>query len=153
MLDQLARRHTWVALDEFHFPTVASSAAAVRRAGGIVTLGAHGQLQGLGAHWELWALAGEGQPQGKTAMTPFEALRAATREAAQKIGFLPDIGTVETGKLADLVVFDADPLADIHNSVKIRWVIKNGELFDAATLARRWPSERPLPRMFWQEAP
>ena len=80
-------------------------------------------------------------------------LRASTREAAQKIGFLPDIGTVETGKLADLVVFDADPLADIHNSVKIRWVIKNGELFDAATLARRWPSERPLPRMFWQEAP
>jgi Tol biopolymer transport system component/imidazolonepropionase-like amidohydrolase len=153
MLDQLARRHTWVALDEFHFPTVANSAAAVRRAGGIVTLGAHGQLQGLGAHWELWALAGEGQPRGKTAMTPFEALRASTREAAQKIGFLPDIGTVETGKLADLVVFDADPLADIHNSVKIRWVIKNGELFDAATLTRRWPSEHPLPRMFWQEAP
>jgi predicted amidohydrolase YtcJ len=101
----------------------------------------------------LWALAGEGQPPGKAAMTPFEALRASTREAAQKIGFLPDIGTVETGKLADLVVFDADPLADIHNSVKIRWVIKNGELFDAATLTRRWPSEHPLPRMFWQEAP
>jgi imidazolonepropionase-like amidohydrolase/Tol biopolymer transport system component len=153
MLDQLARRHTWVALDEFHFPTVANSAAAVRHAGGVVTLGAHGQLQGLGAHWELWALAGEGQPRDRTAMTPFEALRAATREAAQKIGFLPDLGTIETGKLADLVVFDADPLADIHNTLKIRWVIKNGELFDAATLTRRWPSERPLPRMFWQETP
>ena len=64
-----------------------------------------------------------------------DAVRGAAgidREAAQKIGFLPDIGTVETGKLADLVVFDADPFADIHNSVKIRWVIKNGELFDAA---------------------
>ena len=47
--------------EEYMFPTVARGAADVVRAGGKVTLGAHGQLQGLGAHWELWALAGAGR--------------------------------------------------------------------------------------------
>ena len=98
-------------------------------------------------------MAGEGITDGGSALSPLDAWKAATRSAAEKLGLLPDLGTVEAGKLADLIVLDADPLADIHNSVKIRWVIKNGELFDAATLTRRWPSEHPLPRMFWQEAP
>lgn len=153
MLDQLSRRHPWVWPDEYHFPTVAQSAAAVDRAGGHVSLGAHGQLQGLGVHWELWAMAGDGDPKGRPAMTPLGALRAATRNSAEKLGLLPDLGTVEAGKLADLIVLDADPLADIHNSTKIRFVVKNGELFDGPTLARKWPTETPLPKMFWQDEP
>jgi hypothetical protein len=153
MLDQLGRRHPWVWPDEYHFPTVAEGAARVVKAGGHVSLGAHGQLQGLGAHWELWAMAGEGILDGGSALSPLDAWRAATRSAAEKLGLLPDLGTVETGKLADLIVLDADPLADIHNSVKIRYVIKNGQLFDGPTLASEWPTQTPLPKMFWQGEP
>jgi len=146
----MARRHPWIWPSEYHFPTVASGAAAVLRAGGNISLGAHGQLQGLGAHWEMWMLAGEGGGSARPAMTPLEALRAATIAAADKIGFAPDLGSVEAGKLADLIVLDADPLADIHNSVKIRWVVKNGELYEADTLRQLWPQEKALPQFFWQ---
>ena len=150
MLDNFGRRTIWMSPDEYHFPVVARGAAAIQKAGGKVALGAHGQLQGLGVHWELWAHAGVGDATGGRAMTPHQAWRAATRDAADKLGFLQDLGTVETGKLADLVVLDADPLADIRNSTKLRWVIKNGEVFEAATLKAVWPAERALPRMFWQ---
>jgi hypothetical protein len=150
-LDRLARRHPWIWPDEYHFPTVAHGAAQVARAGGNVSLGAHGQLQGLGPHWEVWMMAGEGGAARNSAMSPMEALRASTIAAADKIGFAPDLGSIEPGKLADLMVLDANPLDDIHNTVKIRWVVKNGELFDAETLKREWPTERPLPRFFWSE--
>ena len=84
-------------------------------------------------------------------MSPIDALRAATILSAEKIGLAPDLGSVEGGKLADLIVLDADPLADIHNTEKIRWVIKNGQLFDAATLRVEWPRQRDLPPFFWRE--
>jgi Tol biopolymer transport system component/imidazolonepropionase-like amidohydrolase len=151
MLDNFGRRTMWVSPDEYHFPAVARGAAAVQKAGGKIALGAHGQLQGLGVHWELWAHAGAGDTTGGSAMTPHQAWRAATRDAADKLGILQDLGTVESGKLADLVVLDADPLADIRNSVALRWVIKNGEVFEASTLKAVWPIEKALPRMFWQE--
>jgi hypothetical protein len=151
VLDPMARRHPQIALDEYHFPTVAHGAAQVARAGGNVSLGAHGQLQGLGAHWELWGMAGEGGAPN-SAMTPMEALRSATIAAADKLGFSPDLGSIETGKLADFLVLDADPLADIHNSTKIRWVIKNGEVYDAATMREEWPVQKDLPRAFWKMA-
>ena len=57
---------------------------------------------------------------------------------------------VEKGKLADLVVLDADPLSDIHNTAKIRWVIKNGELYEAATMKRLWPTVVEPPKQYWQ---
>ena len=125
---------------------MADGASQVARAGGNVSLGAHGQLQGLGVHWELWAMAGEGGPR-RRAMTPHEALRAATIAAADKIGFAPDLGSVEAGKLADLVVLDADPLADIHNTTLIRWVVKNGEVYEAETLKELWPRESGAARL------
>jgi hypothetical protein len=151
-IDPKSRRHPWIWPEEYHFPTVAHGVAQVLRAGGHVSLGAHGQLQGLGPHWEVWMMAGEGGAKG-SAMTPMEALRASTIAAADKIGFAPDLGSIEAGKLADLMVLDANPLDDIHNTVKIRWVVKNGELFDADTLKREWPSERPLPKFFWSDKP
>jgi Tol biopolymer transport system component/imidazolonepropionase-like amidohydrolase len=148
-LDALGRRHPWIWPAEYVFPKVAEGAAQVVRAGGNVSLGAHGQLQGLGVHWELWAMAGEGGTLGK-AMTAREALKAATAAAADKLGLLPDLGTVSAGKLADLVVLDADPLADIHNSTQIRWVVKNGTVFEAETMKEVWPTEKELPAFFWQ---
>jgi imidazolonepropionase-like amidohydrolase len=85
-----------------------------------------------------------------TAMTPHEALRASTILAADKLGFAPDLGSIEAGKMADFVVLDADPLADIHNTEKVRWVVKNGELWDGETMRREWPTPQPPPKFFWQ---
>jgi imidazolonepropionase-like amidohydrolase len=153
MLDRLGRRHPWIWPEEYHFPTVAEGAARVARAGGHVSLGAHGQLQGLGVHWELWAMAGEGGGEARKGMTPHEALQAATLAAADKIGYAPDLGSVEAGKLADLIVLDADPLSDIHNTEKMHWVVKDGVVYDAASLKEVWPGERDLPAFFWRDAP
>ena len=148
-IDARSRRHPWIWPSEYHFPTVAAGAARILRAGGNVSLGAHGQLQGLGPHWEIWAMAGEGGPKGG-AMTPMEALRASTIAAADKIGFSGDLGSIEAGKLADMVVMDANPLDDIHNTVKIRWVVKNGEVWEAETMKKLWPREEPPPKFFWK---
>jgi imidazolonepropionase-like amidohydrolase len=149
--DRLGRRRMFIPLDEYHFPVVAEGAARIAEAGGRVTVGAHGQLQGLGFHWELWAHAGDGLPAGRKAMTPIDALRAATIVSAEKIGFGPDLGSIEKGKLADLIVLDADPLADIHNTTKVKWVIKNGEVYDAETMRQEWPKQKDLPPFFWRE--
>jgi Tol biopolymer transport system component/imidazolonepropionase-like amidohydrolase len=149
-LDRMARRHPWIWPSEYHFPTVAHGATEILRAGGNVALGAHGQLQGLGPHWEIWAMAGEGAQQKNWAMTPMEALRASTILAAEKIGFEPDLGSIEAGKLADFIVLDANPLDDIHNTTKIRWVVKNGEMWGAETMQKLWPREEPPPTFFWK---
>jgi Tol biopolymer transport system component/imidazolonepropionase-like amidohydrolase len=145
MLDGLGRRRTWYPEEDFHFPTVASGAARIAREGGRVCLGAHGQLQGLGAHWEMWSFT-----LGDKAMTPMEALRTATLSGAEALGFSKDLGTLEAGKLADLVVIDGDPLSDIHESAKVAFVMKNGVLYDAATMDQLWPSRKPLGKFFWQ---
>ena len=108
-LDRMARRHPVDLAGRVPLPDVAHGAAEVLRAGGNVSLGAHGQLQGLGPHWEIWAMAGEGATQKNWAMTPMEALRASTILAAEKLGFEPDLGSIEAGKLADFMVLDAEP--------------------------------------------
>ncbi len=136
------QRRAWFAEEEHVFPRVAAQAAKIIRAGGRVGVGSHGQLQGLAWHWELWALASGG-------LTPAEALRAATRHGAEMIGVAQDIGTVTAGKLADLVILDADPLADIRNSDDIAYVVKNGEVFDGDTLDKVWPEREPLPEQWW----
>lgn len=92
-----------------------------------VAIGAHGQQAGLGAHWELWSFVRGG-------FTPVEALRAGTIEAARSLGYAKDVGSLEVGKLADVVVLDADPSVDIRNSDKVRQVMLGGRLYDAATL-------------------
>ncbi len=153
-IDVLARRRTLIPLDEYQFPNVARGVAKVAAAGGNISLGAHGGssllIQGIDAQWELWAMAGEGQPQGMSALTPIQALRAATIAGADKIGFASDLGSIETGKVADLVVLDANPLENIHNTSKIKWVIKNGEVYDGETMKQEWPRQAGPPKFFWQ---
>ena len=145
-LDEMTRRPgDWVRDDEFSFDEAAAAAARLQRAGGLVGVGGHGELQGLGYHWEMWAL-------GMGGMTPAEVLQAATIDGARIIGFDGDLGSIEEGKLADLVVLAANPLEDIRNTNTIRYVMKNGELYDGGTLDQIWPIERPLPRFWWWDA-
>ena len=144
-LDGFGRRRPWYPEDDFHFPTVARGAARIARQGGRVCLGAHGQLQGLGAHWEMWSFT-----VGEGAMTPHEALRTATWSGAEALGFGKDLGTLEAGKLADLVVIDGDPLADIRASERVTYTMKDGLLYDTATMDQVWPEKRPLGPFFWQ---
>ena len=132
----------WFHEREYHFSRVAAQAAKIVRAGGRVGVGSHGQLQGLGYHWELWALASGG-------LTNTEALTAATRHGAEIIGIAEDIGTIAPGRLADLVVLNTDPLDDIRNTVDLDLVVKGGEVFDAATLDQVWPEQVRLPDQWW----
>ena len=90
-------------------------------------LGAHGQLQDLGAPWELWMLAQGG-------ISNHQALKCSTINGAEYLGMDKDIGSVEEGKLADLIILDANPLEDIRHSDSIRYVMLNGRLYDAATM-------------------
>jgi imidazolonepropionase-like amidohydrolase len=92
----------------------------------------------------MWALAMGG-------MTPREVLQAATIDGARIIGFDQDLGTIEAGKLADLVVLDRNPLENIRNTNTVRWVMKNGELYEGDTLTQVWPVQKPLPKFWWWE--
>jgi imidazolonepropionase-like amidohydrolase len=129
--------------DDFNHVLIAKGAKQVVDAGGSVQLGAHGQLQGLGAHWELWMLAQGG-------MTPMEALRAATIDGARYLGLDRDLGSIEKGKLADLVVLTQNPLENIRHSESIEQVMVNGRLYDGKTLARVGAEKRDGPKFWWQ---
>lgn len=142
LLAARARRRPMIVEEDYNFPDIARGVRDVVRAGGIAGLGSHGQQDGIAAHWELWMLqSGE--------MTNLEALRIATILGAESIGYAQDLGSLEPGKLADLLVLHDNPLDDIHASTSLRFVMKNGELFDASTLDRIWPSPRPFPTPHW----
>jgi imidazolonepropionase-like amidohydrolase len=136
------RRRPMIVEEDYNFPDIARGLRDIVRAGGIGGLGSHGQQDGIAAHWELWMLqSGD--------MTNMEALQIATIQGARSIGFGADLGSIEVGKLADLLVLGSNPLDDIRNSTDIRYVMKNGELYEGATLDRIWPSARPFPIPYW----
>jgi len=142
-LDELTqRRPGWQNDDEFQFRQAAAQSAKIQRAGGLVGIGAHAELQGLGYHWEMWAFEMGG-------MTPVEVLRAATIDGARIVGIDQDLGSIETGKLADMVILDANPLEDIRNTETIDRVVQNGRLYDGDTLDQIWPDTTPLAPFWW----
>jgi imidazolonepropionase-like amidohydrolase/Tol biopolymer transport system component len=146
--DVVDRRARWRMLlldDEYHFPLIARGAAEVQRRGGNVALGSHGEQQGIGAHWELWMLQSGG-------MTPWETLHCATMLGAESIGLDKELGSIEPGKLADLVVLNSNPLDNIQNSRDIRYLIKNGVVYEADTLDEVWPLEKKFPPFFWRSS-
>ncbi|MBL0125442.1 MAG: PD40 domain-containing protein [Betaproteobacteria bacterium] len=113
--------------EDFNVFKIASTATALQRAGVAVNLGAHGQREGLAAHWEMWTL-------GRGGMTPLEIIRVATLNGAKYLGLDKDIGSLEPGKLADLAIIDGDVLADIRNSDRVTQVMLNGRIYDTATM-------------------
>ena len=120
-------RRTKAPEEDFADQYAAAAAKQLADRGVDVSIGAHGQEEGLASHWEMWSFARGG-------MSPLEALKTATIMPARAYGFDKDIGTLEKGKLADLVILNENPLTDIRNSDKIDRVMLNGRLYDAATM-------------------
>ena len=141
---RLFARAAWAAPRELVYPRVAEGGAKIQRAGGVVGIGSHGNYPGIGYHWELQAMASGG-------MTPMEVLRAATLGSAETIGRAGELGSLEPGKFADLVILARNPLEDIRNTLSIREVMKNGRLYDAANLDEVWPERRPLPTPWFRD--
>lgn len=141
-----SRKYTsyWSPPEESYTRPQAESAVAVARAGGKVCVGSHGDFAGLGYHWNLWTLADGG-------LTPHEALRAATMCGAQALGYARDLGSLEPGKLADLLVLEANPLEDIRNTAAIRYVMKDGRLYEGNTLDEVWPAKQKARALWWQD--
>lgn len=144
IIDARARRPNVMAPeDEFNHIQLAEGVKKLADAGVEVQMGAHGQREGLGAHWEIWMMTQGG-------MTPHRALQAATIDGARYLGLDHDIGSIEPGKLGDLIVLDADPLADIHNTKSVGTVVLNGRVYDAKTLDQLGNHPQKREPFFWQ---
>ncbi|MDR9418720.1 amidohydrolase family protein [Gracilimonas sp.] len=144
-LDERTRRRTagWFMEEEHVFEELSVFVKDLVEAGGRAGVGSHGQLQGLGFHWELWAMQAGG-------ISEHDILKVATIQGAEAIGLDTDLGTIEEGKLADLLILNSDPLEDIRNSKDLEFIIKNGYMYEAETLDEVFPNQKELPTFWWQ---
>lgn len=144
-VDSRSRHRTMIPEQEYEngYILASKSCKKLADAGVKVNLGAHGQLQGLGAHWELWMLAQGG-------MSPMQALRCATMNGAHYIGMDQYIGSIETGKLADLIILDKNPLEDIQNSQFVRYTMVNGRLYDCETMNELTTGSHTRTKFWWE---
>jgi imidazolonepropionase-like amidohydrolase len=140
-LEARARRRVKAPEEDYNHLRAARVVKKLHDAGVGIQLGAHGQREGLGAHWELWMLEQGG-------MTPHQALRAGTIQGARHLGLDRDLGSLEPGKLADLIVLERDPLQNLRDSETVRYTMVGGRLFDARTMAEVYP-EPGEPPGFW----
>ncbi|MCV2348334.1 amidohydrolase family protein [Paucibacter sp. Y2R2-4] len=129
--------------EDFNILRIAKTATELQRAGVRTNIGAHGQREGLGAHWEMWMY-------GLGGMSSLEAIRSATLNPAQTLGLDKDLGSLEVGKLADLVIISGDVLGNIRNSDQISQVMQNGRLFEAKTMNEVLPRSKTRRPFFFE---
>ncbi|PHR61352.1 MAG: amidohydrolase [Robiginitomaculum sp.] len=122
----------------------ARTAKKLSEAGVYVSIGAHGQREGLGSHWEMWSFARGG-------MSPLQALKTATITPAKHLGYAKDIGSLEVGKLADLVIMEANPLENIRNTDKISHVMLGGRLYESDTMNEILSGDRKRTPYYWEK--
>ena len=145
VIDPRSRFRTMLPEEEYEngHIQVSKSVKKLNDAGVVVNMGAHGQIQGIGAHWEIWMLHQGG-------MTNLEALRAATINPAISLGLDDWIGSLQPGKLADLIVMDKNPLEDIFNTESIHYTMVNGRLYDAEQMNEIGNYNKPRGKFFWE---
>jgi hypothetical protein len=129
----------WFLPEEHVFKKHAESMKAMVEQGALAGIGSHGEFQGLGYHWELWSMQSGG-------MSNHNALKTATILGAKTLGLDASLGSIEPGKIADLVILDANPLENIRNSDSVRWVMKNGRLYEGSTANEIYPRTKALNR-------
>ena len=144
LVEPRARRRQTAPTEDYNHIHVASTCKDLMRRGVSVQVGAHGQREGLATHWEMWMFEQGG-------FTPWEALRSATLSGAEYLGFDGDVGSIEKGKLADLVVIDGDPLKDLRRTEFIDYTMLGGRLYDVRDMSQVAPQEVPGPRLYFHE--
>lgn len=143
ILDPKSRRPRMADESDWNHISVARFVTRLANAGAMVQVGGHGQREGLAAHWEMWMMVQGG-------MTPHQALKTATLSGAKYIGLDQDLGSLDPGRLADLVVIEGNPLKEIRDSEKIRFTMVNGRLYDAKTMDEVGHHAKKRPRFYWE---
>lgn len=146
IVDSRSRHRTMIPQEEYEIGHIqsATKAAELLREGVTVNIGGHGQVQGLAAHWEMWMFHQGG-------MTNLEAIRSATINPANYIGVGDHVGSLEPGKLADILVIDGNPLENLRDSENIVYTILNGRVYDAMTLNEVISRERERLPFWWEQ--
>ena len=123
--DQYAAR-AWTTWMKVMTPVAQENLRLIHEAGGVIALGSD-QSNGPAAHRELELLVGGG-------ISPLDAIRIGTLNAAILLGIDQNLGSIEEGKVADMVLLSGDPLADISNTQLVDTVVKAGRVIDRSAL-------------------